>query len=199
MFSLGSCLLVEGECSSFLWWNWAKLNLRGLHPLPHWHQVICSNATVGNTPTSKQKTPNFAYSGNKTKFDAIRCSLWVRVHRLLNTSAFPFTNVSPPPPRSAGFLSECGDSRRLPQGEGTEDPQQFLGVQLSAGWHGHLHERHHRRFLQLPEVSDDVTAPFRNERRDVIVFVFDPSLVMNEQKLGGSVRRRRGNNKSRDL
>lgn len=80
--------------------------------------------------------------------------------------------------RSAGLFSKCGDSRRIPQSEGAEDPQQFSGVQLSAGWHGHLHERHRRRFLQLSEVSDVVTALFRNERRDVIVF--EPSHVTSK-------------------
>ena len=56
--------------------------------------------------------------------------------------------------RSAGLLPERGDHRCFPQSPGAEDPQQFPRVQLGHGWHGHLHERHHRRFLQLPEVSD---------------------------------------------
>lgn len=66
--------------------------------------------------------------------------------------------------RSAGLLSKCGDSGRLPQSEGAEDPQQFPGVQPGAGRHGHLHERHRGRLLQLPEVSAAVPALFRNER-----------------------------------
>lgn len=66
--------------------------------------------------------------------------------------------LSLPTIRSAGLLPQRGDGRRLPQSEGAEDPQQFPGVQLGDGRHGHLHERHGRRFLQLPEVSDVTTA-----------------------------------------
>lgn len=63
--------------------------------------------------------------------------------------------------RYAGLLFKCGDNRRFPKSERAEDPQQFPSVQLGDGWYGHLDERHHRCFLQLPEVSD-VTTPFHN-------------------------------------
>lgn len=84
---------------------------------------------------------------------AARCDAFVPAVMFVLT---PPRSVSPF--RSAGHLPQCRDHHGFPQGAGAEDPQQFPGVQFGHGRHWHLHERHRRRVLQLPEVSD-VTAP----------------------------------------
>lgn len=89
------------------------------------------------------------------------------------------------PIRSAGLLSKCGDNCRFPQSERAEDPQQFPGVQFSNGWYGHLHERHRRRVLQLPEVSD-VTTLFHKAQSPVWLYETQHSAqVSNRQAAVG--------------
>lgn len=126
-----------------------------------------------NIRTFSIKQVNFAYlqafkhvckDANIAVFGAL--SIAVRTDSSSLQDATSIHNFISVPIRSAGLLSKCGDNCRFPQSERAKDPQQFPGVQFSNGWYGHLHERHRRRVLQLPEVSD-VTTRFHKAQTPV--------------------------------
>lgn len=158
VFSLGSCLLVEGECFQFVLEVSRMLRSYegcALTPDRTWSHPgtdrICWRRKDLQLSIS---TLYYIVCKQKKRERAclhliMNCAHWWPVY-----SAFIHDFYFCSTKRSAGIPFKCGDSCRFLQSETAEDPQQFPSVQLSVGWHGHLHERHHRRFLQLLEVSD---------------------------------------------
>lgn len=137
VFSLGSCLMVEGESLS----AWKAANEKAPWPLTHafLHTLQlpfgCLFVCFFFLPC------------------AIVCRKCVRAPPRVTVVIMCVPSRPSTLQRSDGLLLKRGHHRRFPQSEGAEDPQQFPRLQFSHGRHGHLHERHHCGFLQFPQVS----------------------------------------------
>lgn len=122
VFSLGSCLLVEGECSCFSLMGMSQRQSAGaaaaVTPYPG-HLRQCRGGKHPQLPNRKH--PTLRIRGMKPS------------SRRAPAHFHSQMSFSLSPSRSAGILSERGDSRRFLQSAGAEDPQQFPGVQLSLG------------------------------------------------------------------